>query len=191
MRWMRLCLLVLLTGCWSQGQEPPGDPVGTFDAAGLLVEQTCGEAIPAPDPIDLTFELRAEAAGRAYWQRVGGSVFAGVHKDGEYVFQVSQSWTVHEPDPFLGYAGCSVTQHDEFTFVVEEASTAADAGSDDASDGDAGVPSSMTLTGSQTTEITPVTGSDCMPAVVSGGGSFLSLPCRVEYVLTGTGELIP
>jgi len=26
--------------------------------------------------------------------------------------------------------------------------------------------------------------------VTAGGGPFLSLPCRVEYVLTGTGELV-
>lgn len=182
---MGLCLLVSLAGCWDQGQEPPGDPVGTFDTEGLLVEQTCGQAIPAADPIQLVFDLRTEPAGRAYWQQVGGSIFAGVQKDGEYSFQVSQSWTVVEPDAFLGYVGCSVTQHDEFRFAVEETDGEA------ALDGDAGVPTSpMTLTGSQITEITPVAGSDCMPAVVAGGGSFLSLPCRVEYVLTGSGETI-
>jgi len=158
--------------------------VGTFDAVGLLVEQTCGEAVPAADPIELTFNLRSDPAGRAYWQEPGGSLFAGLQKDGEYSFQVSQSWTVVEPDAFLGYVGCSVTQRDEFRVAVEETGDGA------ALDGDAGLASSMTLTGSQTTEITPVAGSDCMPAVVSGGGSFLSLPCRVEYVLTGSGEPI-
>jgi len=43
------------------------------------------------------------------------------------------------------------------------------------------------MTGSQVTEIVPLTGSDCRPAVAALGGPFLSLPCRVEYVLTGDG----
>jgi len=185
---MRLVLLVLVAGCWDQGQEPPGDPVGTFEALGLMVEQSCGEAVPAPDPLELVFDLRSEAGGRAYWQQAGGSLFVGVARDGEYTFQVSQSWTVVDPDPFLGYLGCSVTQRDEFTFVVEESDDTSASAETDADAGAVAPP--MTLTGSQTTSIEPVAGSDCLPAVTAGGGPFLSLPCRVEYVLTGTGELV-
>jgi hypothetical protein len=117
----------------------------------------------------------------------GGSLFAGVVRNGEeYSFQVSQSWTVKEPDPFVGYVGCSVTQRDAFTLVVEDATQDAADGIEPGADGGV-APAPMTLTGSQTTEVEPVTGSDCIPAVTAGGGQFLSLPCRVEYVLTGTG----
>jgi hypothetical protein len=190
MRSTLLVLLVLLWGCWDQGEEPPGEPVGSFEAVGLMVEQSCGAAIPAPDPLDLRFELRSEANGRAYWRQYGGSMFAGVEKDGEYVFQTSQSWMVIEPDRFRGYVGCSVTQRDVFTFVVDplELGTIVDAGVAEELDAGVGVdPALITLTGSQTTEIVPLTGSDCTPAVAALGGPFLSLPCRVEYVLTGTG----
>jgi hypothetical protein len=48
-------------------------------------------------------------------------------------------------------------------------------------------PTLVKLTGSQSTDITPLTGSDCRPAVAALGGPFLALPCRVEYVLTGNG----
>jgi hypothetical protein len=205
MRWTLFCLPLLVLGCWGQTEDPPGDPVGTFKAVGLLVEQSCGAAIPAPDPLDLDFELRSESTGRAYWQRTGGALFAGVERDGEYTFQVSQSWMVVEPDRFRGFVGCSVTQRDIFTFVVDtlevelesDAGVAdagvADAGVDDGgvdeeSEADAGVePVLLTLTGSQITEIVPLTGSDCTPAVAALGGPFLSLPCRVEYVLSGNG----
>ena len=70
-----------------------------------------------------------------------------------------------------------------------EAEAEADEAEADAELGaDAGVtPTLLTLSGSQTTEIEPLSGSDCRPAVVSYGGSFLSMPCRVEYVLTGSG----
>lgn len=174
-----------LAGCWDQGEEPPGEPVGTFEAVGLLVEHSCGSAIPSPDPLELDFALREEPGGRAYWRQPGGPIFAGVKRDGEYVFQVSQSWKVIEPDRFRGYVGCSVTQNDVFRFELEEVE---DPMGDVALGADAGVaPKPLTLTGSQSTEIVPLTGSDCTPAVAASGGPFLALPCRVEYVLTGTG----
>jgi len=185
MRWTLLGALLLATACWNQGEDPPGEPVGAFEATGLMVEQSCGAAIPAPDPLDLDFDLRLEAGGRAYWRRRGGSMFAGVHKDGEYTFTVSQSWMVIEPNRFRGFVGCSVTQRDTFTFVVEELETTADK---EDSGADAGVePALLTLSGSQTTEITPLSCADRTPAVAAVGGPFLSLPCRVEYVLTGSG----
>ena len=197
MRWMLFGLPWLVLGCWGQTEEPPGEAVGTFNAVGFMVEQSCGEAIPAPDPLDLDFELRSESNGRAYWRRLGGSMFAGVEKDGEFTFQVSQSWMVIQPDRFRGYVGCSVTQRDVFTFDVEPVEVGADAGVEDGGANDAGSdldagtePNLLTLSGSQTTEIVPIAGSDCTPAVAALGGPFLSLPCRVEYVLTGTGVAI-
>ncbi|NOQ85178.1 MAG: hypothetical protein GQ551_14315 [Myxococcales bacterium] len=200
MRWTLIGLPLLVLGCWGQGEEPPGQPIGTFNAVGFMVEQSCGAAIPAPDPLDLDFELRSEFNGRAYWRRLGGSMFAGVERDGEYTFQVSQSWMVIEPDRFRGFVGCSVTQRDIFTFLVEAVEVdietdggVADGGVEDGGVADGGAedagpaPILLTLTGSQTTEITPLTGSDCTPAVAALGGPFLSLPCRVEYVLSGEG----
>ena len=184
MRWTLLVALALACACWDQGGEPPGDPVGVFEASGLMVEQSCGSAVPAPDPLDLDFDLRSESGGRAYWRQPGGGLFAGVYKDDEYTFTVSRSWMVIEPDRFRGYVGCSVTQRDTFTFIVDEVESETDA----PSGADAGVePALLTMSGSQTTEIVPLSGADCTPAVAALGGPFLSLPCRVEYVLTGTG----
>lgn len=213
MRWTLFCLPLLVLGCWGQGEEPPGEPVGTFSAVGFMVEQSCGAAVPAPDPLELDFQLRSESNGRAYWQRLGGAMFAGIEQEGEFTFQVSQSWMVVEPDRFRGFVGCSVTQRDVFTFVVDTLDVeidsdagVADAGVDDGgiedagvddggvdeeSEADAGVePVLLTLTGSQITEIMPLTGSDCTPAVAALGGPFLALPCRVEYVISGEGIAI-
>jgi hypothetical protein len=198
MRWTLFCLPLLVLGCWGQSEEPPGEPIGTFKAVGFMVEQSCGAAVPAPDPLELDFELRSESNGRAYWRRLGGAMFAGIEKDGEYTFQVSQSWMVVEPDRFRGFVGCSVTQRDIFTFVVDTLDVEIDSdagvedgGVDEQSEADAGVePVLLTLTGSQITEIVPLTGSDCTPAVAALGGPFLALPCRVEYVLSGEGIAI-
>lgn len=187
MRCLLVSCLLLVTACWGQDGEAPGEPVGLFEASGLMVEQTCGAAVPAPDPLDLRFDLRSEAGGRAYWRRPGGPLYAGIQDDQGYKFTVSQSWTVVEPDRFRGYVGCSVTQRDVFEFALERV----DVEADEEPGADAGVePALFTLTGSQSTEIAPLSGSDCTPAVRSGGGTFLSLPCRVEYVLTGTGQSV-
>ncbi|MCZ6805464.1 MAG: hypothetical protein O7F08_00805 [Deltaproteobacteria bacterium] len=193
MRWMLPGLLLLSLGCWPQGgDELPGELIGQFEAVGLMVEQSCGAAIPAQDPLDLTFELRLEENGRAFWRQPGGAAFAGTGLNDEYTFQVSRSWLVVEPDQFRGYVGCSVTQRDIFTFVLEEPEVdpASDAGVDmEETDSEEAVidPTLVKLTGSQSTDITPLTGSDCRPAVAALGGPFLALPCRIEYVLTGNG----
>ena len=196
MRWILLSLMALSCACWGEDEEPPGELIGSFQALGLMVEQSCGAAVPAPDPLDLKFDLRSESNGRAYWRLWGGPMFAGIEKDDTYTFQTSQSWMVIEPDRFRGYVGCSVTQRDVFTFEVEapEIEAGLDGGveEDAGVDGDAGVdvaidPALVLLTGSQTTEIVPLSGADCTPAVAALGGPFLSLPCRVEYVLNGSG----
>jgi hypothetical protein len=177
-------MLCSLSACWGGDEEQPGQPVGVFEATGLMVEQSCGAAIPASDPLDLDFQLRNEDGGRAYWQSPGGPIFAGVQNGDEFTFTTTRSWMVIEPDRFRGYVGCSVTQRDTFTFIVDEVAT----GGETSADAETTVaPALYTMSGSQKTDIVPISGSDCTPAVVALGGPFLALPCRVEYVLTGTG----
>lgn len=193
MRAMLLALLLTSLGCWSQGDdELPGEIVGQFEVVGLMVEQSCGAGIPAPDPLDLSFELRLEENGRAFYRQPSGAVFAGTGADGVYTFQVSQSWMAVQPDQFRGYAGCSVTQRDVFTFVVEEPeidpTTDGGVESQEADGGETEIdPTLVKLKGAQSTDVTPLSGSNCGPAIVAFGGPFLALPCRVEYVLTGNG----
>ena len=178
--------LVFGIGCWPQGGEDlPGELVGEFEVEGSLIEQSCGAAVPAADPIEVDFALSVEDSGRAYYQLSSGATFVGTESGDEYLFQTSQSWMVLEPDPLRGFAGCSVTQRDVFTFVVEQNEPDTENDADD--DTDEGDPTMLRVSGSQTTEITPLTGSDCGPAVVSGGGNFAALPCRTEYVINGTG----
>lgn len=190
---MLLIFVSLSLGCWNQGgEELPGEVVGQFEVVGLMVEQSCGAGIPAPDPLTLEFELRIEENGRAFYRQPSGATFAGTGSNGEYTFQVSQSWLAVQPDQFRGYAGCSVTQRDIFTFVVEEPEIdpSLDGGVDleETDGGDTIVdPTVVKLTGTQSTDVNPLTGSDCRPAVAAFGGPFLALPCRVEYVLTGNG----
>lgn len=190
MRWSWICALVLIAACWGGDDERPGQPVGVFEASGLMVEQSCGSAIPAADPLELDFELRNEAGGRAYWQSPGGPLFAGIQNDDEYTFTVSRSWTVIQPDRFRGYVGCSVTQRDTFRVLIDEVADETDQTedvTDEAVEETTPTPALYAVSGSQMTEIVPLSGSNCTPAVTALGGPFLALPCRVEYVLTGSG----
>ena len=178
--------LVLLAACFGGDEEQPGESFGVFEASGLMVEQSCGSAVPATDPIDLDFEIRTEAGGRAYWRTPGGPIFAGVKSGDEYTFTTSSSYTVIQPDRFRGYVGCSVTQRDTFTVILEEVE-ADETPESDATEDATVMPALYAVSGSQRTDIVPLAGADCTPAVISAGGPFLAMPCRVEYVLTGSG----
>ena len=185
MRWTLAILLSWTLGCLPGAEDDlPGEVIGEFEVQGLMVVQSCGAAIPAEDPLDLEFELRLEDNTRAFYRLVGGNTFAGTVSDNEYMFQASQTWTVLQPDPRVGYAGCSVTQRDTFTFLLEE--TEADATDGEKQDDSELETRLMTLVGTQATEIEPLVGSDCRPAVAAFGGAFLALPCRIEYALNGT-----
>ena len=161
-------MVVFIGGCWDNGETETGELVGEFEVGGALVEQSCGDAMDASDRIEIDFALSVDedATGRAYMD-ASGSVFVGTVDDDEYEFQVSQSSTVIQSS--TGYEGCYVTQHDVFYVLVETP--------DDTT--------ARTVSGYQMTEIEPIAGSDCSPALSVSGGAFLALPCRVEYVLSG------
>lgn len=178
-------LLMLAAGCLPGGDEDlPGEVIGEFEVQGLMVLQSCGAAVPAPDPLDLEFELRLEDNTRAFYRLSGGNTFAGTVSEDEYTFQASQTFTVIEPDARIGYAGCTVTQRDTFTFLLET-STEEDSSVDKQGEDTDLDTRLMTLVGTQATDIEPLQGSDCRPAVTAFGGNFQSLPCRIEYALTG------
>lgn len=168
MRYLLPVVLVSLCGCAGDDQTLQGEIVGEFEAEGLLSEQTCGDTISSPESIDLDFTLSVDEdqESRVYIELDAG-VFSGTRVDGEYVFQVVQTWTVIEPSG--AETGCYVTQEDVLSITLESS--------------DEGAPRSAS--GSQTSEFEPVAGSDCTSALTASGGVFLTLPCRVRYVVAG------
>ena len=46
MRWILLSFMALSCACWGEDEEPPGELIGSFQALGLMVEQSCGAAVP-------------------------------------------------------------------------------------------------------------------------------------------------
>ncbi|MGB5809466.1 MAG: hypothetical protein WBG86_02985 [Polyangiales bacterium] len=183
MRWISFTAFACALGCLpgSGDDDLPGELVGEFEALGTMVEQSCGAAVPAPDPIELAFEVRLEESGRAYYRLFGGQTFAGTETQDEFTFQASQSTVVIQPNQFQGLVGCTITQRDIFRFTLEEPEDDTSLEVDEEAD-----PPLTTLIGSQVTEMDPVAGSDCRAALAAFGGTFQALPCRIEYVLTGT-----
>ena len=158
--------VLLVGGSWDNGEPETRELVGEFEVGGVLVEQSCGDAMDASERIasDFALSVDVDATGRAYMDS-SGSVFVGTVDDDEYEFRVSQNWTVIQAS--TGNEGCYVTQHDVLYVLIE----APDDGT------------ALTVSGYQMTEFEPIAGSDCFPAV--SGGVFRTLPCRVEYVVSG------
>ena len=77
-RYAFVTMILVLGGCWENGETETGELVGEFEVVGALVEQSCGDAMDAWDRIEIDFALSvdADATGRAYMDS-SGSVFVG------------------------------------------------------------------------------------------------------------------
>jgi hypothetical protein len=184
------CLLGLpLSGC--PPVDPSGEVVGTYDVTGSLVENSCGSAaFAAQDPIEFVVELRAEGHGPAYWRRPTTGIVSGSHTGDVYRFRTEVPVTLYGPDAEAGTAGCILAQVE--TIQVAATSTplvdGGVAGGNDLGVPDAGVAAADVFRGESVIELVPTAGSDCLRAVALAGGPFLTLPCRVEYDLSGAGR---
>ena len=190
------CAVVLCAGCLPDEDNKPGNSLGMFEAVGANITHSCGtNAVPDETPLVLSFELRTEDNGLAYWQGDNTPLIAGTAIDNTFFFQSSQTAILIEPNQFQGYPGCAVTRRDvlEFDFETEELGdggvedeNAALIAKEDETDVDGGTTPALTsFTGINRVEISPISGTDCSPVLIAGGGAFAALPCTVEYTLTG------
>lgn len=183
-----LALVVLLVGC--AVPEPPGELVGTYSFLGTLADHTCGTfAIPDETPLRLTAEIRAETDGLAYWQVPGGTRVVGTRLNGRFRFRVSQQLSWLDPEPSIGFEGCSVLREDVIVLDENAGDDKAEVSLDGGVQGDAGVAAPSELTGSNSIAFSPMPGFNCGPALVDQGGVFNALPCRIEYELVSASLL--
>jgi hypothetical protein len=169
-----------LGGCLAQDLE--GEPVASFELVGTLDENTCGSlAVNVPDPWTRTARLSKTKDGLFLWTEASGVVSTGSQTtSGEYRFRgVSTSQLIESTQT---QPGCQVRLDDDLRFTLS-GDLAADGGAQAGADAGAG----LTLTGTQTTVITIVSGSDCTRALNGHGGNFLKLPCQFAYELEGDG----
>lgn len=171
-------------GC---GVHYPGNTAGTYKVVGSLQENTCGAGVGAMNPLDFFVELRVEDGGAAIWRRPQQAMVTGTYANGAFHFERDVSAPVYDADPTLGTGACTLLEHDTIDATLH--STLSDGGvvADAAvfAPMDGGVPD-YELLGSNVIEIAPSSDSDCSRSLVSAGGPFDALPCRVRYTLTGT-----
>ena len=181
------CLLGLpLSGC--PPVDPSGEVVGTYDVNGSLVVNSCGStAFNAVDPLSFVVEVRSEDHGPAYWRRPNAAIVNGSHTGDDYRFRTEVPVQLYGPDIETQTPGCTLAQIE--TIRVTAKSDSLDGGvpnDQGTSAGDAGVPASSAFRGTSVIELAPTAGSNCLRAVAISGGPFLTLPCRVEYDLSGS-----
>jgi len=182
-RFWLLPLAVLALAC---APQYPGDPVGTFDVTGALVANSCGhEAVPALDPVEFPVELRARQT-QAYWRRGGARLVSGyMDHDGVYHFLNS----TRIPAPAVQTEdgpGCTLVREETLEIRVLAASEDGGEPEDAANMASTAPPSA--LAGQHTIDIRPDRDSACSPLLVTQGGPFDALPCRIEYELVGAAR---
>jgi hypothetical protein len=174
--------LCALDGCTEPAFE--SEPVASFALVASLDQNTCGPlAVTLPDPWMRTAQLSKTDVGLFLWKEASGVVSQGTRTaGGEYRFRGTSTNQLVPADPTRGYPGCTVRLDDDLRFELSGDPTA-DGGVNAGADAGA----ALTLTGTQTTLITIVSGSDCTPVLNSSGqgGNFLALPCQFAYDLSG------
>ncbi len=151
-------------------EDPPGESLGSYQWTGDLMENSCGfEAFTAIDPFVFRSELREEG-DRVFWRQTTGQTIEGVAEEGGYAFQYQSQVLLY--DAIEGERGaCAVTQIERINVEPTQET-------------DEGTPVHDAL-GTSEVVLSPIPGSDCSLALLTFGGPFLELPCRVEYELTG------
>jgi hypothetical protein len=162
-----LCLVVLcsfgLVACDTQ-PSLPGTPLGTYSVKAAIHANSCGAQLGAPDPWAFDAELSRDG-NLLYW-RQNGQLLSGA------LGETSEAKIVSSQADQVGASGnCSMTRTD--TLAVKLGSEAAPG-----------------ITGGLVFDFS-VAASSCGDLLVSNGGSYDALPCKIEYTLTATQSKAP
>lgn len=175
---MGLSVAILLSGC--DAPPPPGELVGRYRIIGTIATDTCGPGLGANRSIAFTAELRDDS-GVGYWLFGDRKPTPGtIDADGNFLFQQQGGWTLVNPVPERGYAGCRVAQVE--TIDGKIAMDTVDVETDE---------EISDLSGANTIDVVPLAGDDCTPALAVQGGPWLALPCRLAYTLKGARLDVP
>jgi hypothetical protein len=200
-----LAISALAGGCNPGGGTHAGVLVGGYAVRGVLSENTCGQmGLPAQNPLMFDVEIR-EDNGIGYWLPSKASSNTGsFNARGGFHFAASQNkilsrrlanptlqpsnFASQQPDFDLQQTTCAVSMIETISGTVRrrdaadgggviEVDVAADAAANDTTDD---------LVGEDVIDVAPTAGSDCDADLTAFGGSYLALPCRARYALTGT-----
>ncbi len=150
----------------------PGTSWGTFTVVGTLGTNTCGSGVGPANPWDFDAELSLDST-TVYLEESGTtSELTGTLSGTAATLTMASTSNVDATD--AGEGACNLTQSASLALTFDAATS----------------PTSFTGTAVYTfTAATDVSAAtDCTDQLTSSGGDYDTLPCTINYTLTGTKE---
>ncbi len=183
---LALATVPFVLACRPSTTHSSGDSLGTYAVQGTLVENGCGLALEAPSTVEFRVELSRNGTSLT-WRMPGAPPVPGsLTAEGVLQLRTSTPVELWPADPENGIVGCTVSRIETIDGTMSLSGAPRDAAAQDdagASMGDAGVRSVASFEATSRTEIVPVVGTVCSPALLVNGGNFPTLPCTVRYEL--------
>ena len=178
MRIAAIFLLITSLGCEI---DRDGTSLSTFDVTGSQTADTCGAFTGSPS-VSLAAEIYAEDHNRARWYTLEGPSIGGVVVDGVYRFIQVQQLPQLDPQPSIGFQGCTLFRQDVIEVHLPEILDGGVADASQDASGDAGTTTDAgTEKGTFVIEYASAQNSDCTPILQANGGIYAVLPCSVSY----------
>lgn len=162
---------LVVTACFGTDKASPGAPVGTFHVKASLTTSTCGAP---PNPWE--FDVRLNRDGSTlYWIQGQLPVAGDVDRMARTKMDTTVTSELRKADPSKKLAACQVMRKDslEVLLATEDLKPAVD-------------PADVhSFEGNLRYEFAPTDDSECTDQLAASGGDFDSLPCVVQYTVTG------
>jgi hypothetical protein len=196
-------LALFAAGCVPAKPDAAGDMVGVYAINGTLVQNTCGQALPAVDPLKFEVEIR-QSDRVGYWQSEKQPQRSGeLEEDGSFLFTGEQTSLVSSmrtprndlepgdfvsltPDFDLKTTNCAMRVKETIEGTLARRVVLDEGGEPQIDDANPGA--KHDLIGDNTIEVSATPESDCSASLAAYGGPFSNLPCMAHYVLSGELE---
>ena len=170
-----VCGLVVFLGACAPAPTLPGTALGTYSVVGTLGSNTCGSGINAMNPWDTTFDL-SEDSTTLYLAKTDGSdeVLGPLPTSSTSPATLISVVTANVDGNDAGAAGpCNLTLSTSFSVLLPAGA----------------MPQTFTATASYSYSVATVSAdSNCTDQLSDSGGQYATLPCTVNYTLTGTRQ---
>lgn len=166
-----MALFSVLAACATKDPTNPGTVIGTFHVTGTLTKDTCSGA---PNP--WTFDVKLNHDDSTLYWITGDYPIAG-DVDSKGNASMTSSFTDEVRAATNTLAACDMTRNDTLKVLLSNSSAQAvtDPGT------------ATTFLGTLTYAFAPTSDSSCSDQLSSQGqGGYDTLPCEVDYTITGT-----
>lgn len=165
-----MALFTVLAACATKDPTNPGKPIGTFHVTGTLTKDTCSGA-PSP----WAFDVKLNHDGTTLYWITGDYPIAG-DVDARANASMTASFTDEVRAATSSLPACDITRNDTLHVLLSDASAkaATDPGT------------ATTFLGTLSYAFVPTSDSSCGDQLTSAGnGGYDTLPCEVDYTITG------